>query len=81
MAIGVFFRPVYFGVVKYTDDYIDIRLVGIDIKRIDRSQGSATKITFQCLKPECMYVWKTRPATLLGGQIRLGAHVVQGMRH
>lgn len=54
--------------VPITNEMIDARLVNLPIKRVgnvSKTKPSKTKITFQCTKDECGYIWDTAPANIL----------------
>lgn len=50
---------------KLTNNIIDQRLVGKNIKRIDNFINSSIAINFQCLV--CFHIWKARPKHFFGG--------------
>lgn len=53
------------GVVQLTNNDVDNRLVGRNIKRLEDYKGSKTKINFQCLN--CNHIWNCYPNSLFSG--------------
>lgn len=47
------------GVVKLTNEIVDQRLIGRNIKRISDIITARTLTNWQCLVDECNYIWKT----------------------
>lgn len=45
--------------LKLTNEIVDERIYGLNLKRIDDYINISTKITFQCLQNKCNYLWKT----------------------
>ena len=52
---------------KLTDEDVDQRLIGRNIKRLDNYLGKEIKIRFQCLIENCNYIWQTRPDDIFTG--------------
>src|ERR1022692_2254909 len=48
---------------KLTNEIIDQKLIGRNIKRLESYINSSTKINFQCLIDN--FIWKTTPAHIL----------------
>lgn len=53
---------------RYSNEFIDTKLVGRTIKRIENYINSNTKIKFQCLKEDCKYVWENSPSHIIHGE-------------
>lgn len=56
------------GLVKLSNEDIDFRLEGRDIKRLDDYINIDTPINFKCLKEDCQNVWKASPANINKGR-------------
>lgn len=53
---------------KQTNEQIDERLIGTEIKRIDDYINSQTKIMFQCDIKICSYLWLAKPDHILNSK-------------
>jgi hypothetical protein len=71
------------GNLKLTNKDVDDKLIGTNIKRIDKYININTKIRFKCLT--CNYKWKTSPSKILntnhgcpmcGGSLKLNNKIV-----
>lgn len=59
--------PKCVGLVKFTNEDMDSKILNRNIKRLDDYINSKTKIEWQCLKNECRYKWKTTPTHIIDG--------------
>jgi hypothetical protein len=55
------------GLLPLTNNIIDQRLIGRNIKRLGNSINSSTKIEFQCLIEDCKNIWKAKPGNIVSG--------------
>jgi hypothetical protein len=55
------------GILKLTNDEVDRRLIGRNIKRLGEYKNYFTKIKFQCLLDRCKYIWNGTPSDILNG--------------
>src|ERR1700687_2361672 len=51
--------------IKFTNEDIDRKLYGRNIKRLDNYISNKTPIKFQCLNEECNHIWKARSIDIL----------------
>lgn len=51
---------------KLTNEIVDQRLIGRNIKRLDQYINIGTAINFQCLEEDCQYIWTATPDSILG---------------
>lgn len=53
------------GQVKLTNENVDERLIGRNIKRLEDCKNSIIKIGWQCLIDGCGYIWRTTPSSII----------------
>jgi hypothetical protein len=53
------------GKAKLTNEIVDQRLIGRNIKRLADCENNKTKIPFLCLIETCNYIWDTTPSSIL----------------
>lgn len=53
------------GTVKLTNEIVDQKLIGRNIKRLDNYINNKSKIRFQCLVETCHYIWYAAPVKIL----------------
>lgn len=56
------------GCAPLTDEEIDRRLCGRNIKRLDKSCGKRIKIRWQCENDKCLNIWLAPPGQILYGK-------------
>src|ERR1019366_7052444 len=49
-----------------TNEIVDLRLIGRNIKRLDNIISSETKHKWECLIENCSYIWSAMPRSVLG---------------
>jgi hypothetical protein len=54
--------------MKITNEDIDKKLEGRNIKRLDDYVNNKTKIKFQCLKKDCNHIWITTTNSIISGR-------------
>jgi hypothetical protein len=54
--------------IRLSNELIDQRLIGRNIKRLDDYINSATPIRFLCLVKECNHIWRARPNGISSGR-------------
>lgn len=54
--------------LKSTNEDLDNKLVGKNVKRIGNYVNNSTKIEFQCLENNCNHIWPAKPNNILSGQ-------------
>jgi len=53
---------------QLTNDIVDKRLVGRDIKRLEHYINDATPILFGCMCADCLHEWKSTPNNIFNGK-------------
>ena len=54
--------------IKLTNEIIDEKLMGRNIKRIDDYITTNINISFQCLTENCNYIWETSPSNIINNE-------------